>query len=153
MKVKDLISVMDFNVNKLLNVGYFDEDFENDYFYNELGKEYKIRKLSIEGNTYKMLLSVDGIDITEPKTGKFKTLFDLWEAFGGAYSTDGKGNFNEGSNELLYKVITTADSNGKYPLKDKIIHVISNLSAVKAGATNVNNLVPSCSILKLRIPK
>ena len=27
-----------------------------------------------------------------------------------------------------------------YPLKDKIIHVISNLSAVKAGATNVNGV-------------
>ena len=37
MKVKDLISVMDFNVNKLLNVGYFDEDgrFTNIMEYGE----------------------------------------------------------------------------------------------------------------------
>lgn len=49
------------------------------------------------------------------------------------------GNFNEGSNELLYKIVTTADTNGNYPLKDKMIHILSNLSAVKAGGTNVNS--------------
>lgn len=120
----------------------FEEDFDNEYFFNDKGQQYGIKRLELEGNSYKLYLSKkvgDGwVTMSEPRTGTFNTLFDLWSAFGGAYSTNNIGAFNEGSNELLYKVVTTADSQGNYPLKDKIIHIISNLSAVKAGGTNVN---------------
>jgi hypothetical protein len=39
---------------------------------------------------------------------------------------------------LLYKIVTSEDNNKKYPLKNKIIHIISNATAVKAGASNIN---------------
>ena len=117
--------------------------FNNQYFYIENGINYSIRQLEIKDNMYIMHLSkkVNGNwkAIGEPKRGQFNTLFDLWQAFGGQYSTDKEGNFNEGSNELLYEVVTTPDAQGKFPLKSKIIHIISNISGVKAGATNVNS--------------
>ena len=59
--------------------------------------------------------------------------------FGGEYSTDQNKIFNEGSNDLLYQIVTTADDDGNYILKDKLIHIISNASAVKAGGTNINS--------------
>jgi len=59
--------------------------------------------------------------------------------FGSEYSTNSEGDFNEGSNELLYEIVTTANEAGNYDLKDKMIHVLSNVSALKAGATNVNS--------------
>lgn len=112
------------------------------YFYNKSGKLYKIKSLKIEGDNYVIRLAknVEGkwVTISMPVKGKFNNLFQLWKLFGGQYSTDENGNFNEGSNELLYEVITTADSAGNYSLKNKIIHVVSNASALKAGAVNLN---------------
>lgn len=117
--------------------------FNNEFFYNKLGENFKINSLIIKNNSYKMLTSKKVGDswIIQKDFIKreFNSLYDLWELFGGAYSTDENGNFNEGSNDLLYSLVTKEDKDGNYPLKDKIIHIISNLSAVKAGATNVNS--------------
>lgn len=117
----------------------FDENLGGQFYYNHLGDIYGIEDLKIVGNTYTMSVSKNGVYQSKPITGEFETLYDLWKLFGGQYSTDEKGNFNEGSNELLYKIITTPDNNKDYPLKNKMIHIISNLSAVKAGGTNVNS--------------
>lgn len=120
----------------------FVREYQNRFYYNRLGSIYNIRKVEIKGNSYKIWTSKkvgDGwVNISKPTEGKFNTLYDLWDAFGGAYSTTQEGNWSEGSNELLYEVITTPDSEGNYPLKNKMIHVISNISGVKAGAVNVN---------------
>ena len=78
----------------------------------------------------------DFIDI-EPKPQKIKTLFDIWENFGGEFSIDDNFNFNEGSQESLYDLIVHYEVDGEYPLKDRMIHIISNHSAWKSGATNV----------------
>jgi hypothetical protein len=66
---------------------------------------------------------------------------------GAQYSADKFGNFNEGSNDFIYNLITTLKFNsngiqtkdsGDYLLKDAMIHVISNYSVFKAGASNIN---------------
>lgn len=162
-------------------------NFKDEFAYNHLGENYRIDTLSITDNSYKMRVSqkIDGKWKIQkfPINGTYKSLFDLWNLFGGAYSTDINGNFNEGSNELLYKIVTTANNfedeikslnnqleavvaysastgedfskedkeeidsiteqlknySSAYPLKDKMIHILSNLSAVKAGGTNVNS--------------
>lgn len=129
-----------------LNIGLinfnFRETFNNEFFFNEAGTQYRIENLTITNNTYKMVVSklIDGQWKTERnlRQGNFNSLFDLWKAFGAEYSTDINGNFNEGSNDLLYRIVTTPDANGSFPLKDKMIHIISSASAVKAGGTNVN---------------
>lgn len=43
-------------------------------------------------------------------------------------------DFDERSNEVLYDIIINNPE-----LKSKIIHVISNKSSIKAGATNLNS--------------
>ena len=115
-----------------------DKSIANKFHYNHLGKTYTINGFEINGNKYTLDLLDNGIPM-DPIEGKLTTLYDLWKLFGGEYSTDAEGNFNEGSNELLYEVITTPNREGEYVLKNRMIHVISNLSAVKAGASNVNS--------------
>ncbi len=135
----------------------FDEKFNNQYFFNEGGVNYKINSLQltpfVEGTTDQFIKTPQllatmtvfkkiGNDWdSEPKIIKqpIEKLYDLWTLFGAEYSTDSNGEFNEGSNDLLYQVITTPASDGTYPLKDKLIHVLSNTSALKAGAVNVND--------------
>jgi len=115
----------------------------DDFYYNHLGDLFKINKLTIKNNSYEMIVSkkVNNQWLLEPNIirGNFETLFDLWKLFGAQHSTNEHGDFNEGSNDLLYKLITTKDNSGAYSLKDKMIHIISNLSALKAGGTNVNS--------------
>jgi len=126
---------------------FFEQHFNNEFFFNDLGTQYRINKLTLTGSptgthTYKMIVStkIDGqwVMSKDIKSGAFNSLFDLWELFGGQYSTDENGEFNEGSNDLLYRIVTTPDTEGNYPLKDKMIHIVSNISSVKAGGTNVN---------------
>lgn len=120
----------------------FTRSFNNEYFFYKNGERFKINKLIIKDNTYSMVVSKFENETWKIQKdvvkGTYNTLFNLWTLFGAQYSTDEDGNFNEGSNELLYEVVTTPDINNNYPLKDKMIHVISNLSAMKAGGTNVN---------------
>lgn len=120
----------------------FEQTFNNEFFYNKAGQDYRIDKLTITDKDYKMNVSKKVGEEWIPQStfvkGTFNSLFDLWNAFGAEYSMDINGNLDEGSNELLYRVVTTADTNKAYPLKDKMIHIISNLSAVKTGGTNVN---------------
>ena len=74
---------------------------------------------------------------------KVNNLYDIWSAFGAETSVDVKADgtfgFSEGSNELLYDLIINATNNtGEYALKSGMIHIISNASAFKSGATNIN---------------
>lgn len=123
----------------------FNQSFTKEpYYFKKLGDQFRIDRLIIDNNEYKMIvsrLSENGQYRTQlkPITGSFNSLFDLWELFGAQWSTDEAGNFNEGSNELLYKIVTTPDAYNKFPLKSKMIHIISSISAVKAGAVNVNS--------------
>lgn len=133
-KKKQMLSQDISDVMMDLNLEFADGEFN----YNYLGKIHSIYNFKINGNSYELWTRNEN-GIAQPVIkGRLTTLFDLWKLFGGEYSTDNKGEFNEGSNELLYQVITSQDREGKYPLKNRMIHVISSLSAVKAGASNVN---------------
>lgn len=120
----------------------YKKSFNNQYFFNELGSLYRIDAVILkEDKTYELHLSKktnEGFVEVPFKSGNYNSLFDIWKLFGAQFSTDENNNFNEGSNDFLYELITTPDKAGNFPLKMKMIHVISNLSAVKAGATNVN---------------
>lgn len=82
------------------------------------------------------------------RDGAFKpiiinTLFDLWEAFGGAYSgklENGVITENEYSIELVASLIKKhALYTPNLKLKDKMIGMLLPKSAVKKGVTNLNN--------------
>lgn len=110
----------------------------------KLGDYYKVNQFKIINNKLFLNLSKydfdnnrfvvqgydDGIEVT--------TLYDVWKAFGGEYTVNNDFKFNESSNEILYDFITNYNVNGDYPLKENFLHIISNNSAVKSGATNLN---------------
>lgn len=115
----------------------------NDIYFIDKGDLVKIDKLVLNHNGINNQLVLytsikkDGSLYTQPtKTVDINTLFDIWNNVGSIYSTDSKRNYNEGSNDVLYDVVTEANEG---ELKSKIIHVLSNKSALKAGATNLNS--------------
>lgn len=77
------------------------------------------------------------------KEVKINTLFDMWEAFGGAYSgklENGKLEENEYSIELVSTIIKKhALYTPNLKLKDKMIGMLVPKSAVKKGVSNLNN--------------
>lgn len=77
------------------------------------------------------------------KEVSINTLFDLWEAFGGAYSAsmvDDVITENEYSIELVASIIKKhAIYNPSLKLKDKMIGMLLPQSAVKKGVTNLND--------------
>jgi hypothetical protein len=64
------------------------------------------------------------------------SLYDIWTSIGAQYSVDEDGNFNEESNERLYDIVINTNDG---ILKTKMIHILSNVSALKAGATGINS--------------
>ena len=128
-----------------LNDIIFNDDvlrFE-DLYINHLGKQYQIYRVELTNesgqNKLKLFNSLleDSDKLDQPILEvNVNTLYDIWDAFGGIYSIDENGNFNEKSNEALYNVVTETND-GK--LKNKLIHILSNVSSLKAGATNINS--------------
>lgn len=108
------------------------------------GKQRYISEIEINGNT--AVVTYNNRSINEDgeyvlhgigtETHTINNLFDLWNnVLGGIYTIDGKTNdFDERSNEILYDVVIENPE-----LKSKIIHIISNKSAIKAGAVNLNS--------------
>jgi len=131
------------------NIGSFVRDnLPSSSIYYKNGFYYQINKYSITNNVLHLNTSKYNVE-----TGKFdsatsieqipiKTLYDVWEAFGGEYSSKqvGKGefDFSEGSNDLLFDLVTKYNVNGTRPLKSAMIHIVSNKSTFKSGATNVH---------------
>lgn len=115
----------------------------NGLFILENGKYYKVNQITITNNN--LVRDVVQIDLEGnemPETRKLEepikinTLFDVWNSLGGQYSGEFDGNkfrYNEQSNEMLYKVVVDQQD-----LKEKMIHIISNFSAFKSGAVNLN---------------
>lgn len=103
--------------------------------------EYKqvINLKHVEDNKYNLIYS-NGLK-NETKSLKIDTLFDLWEAFGGAYSArmeDGKLELTEDSIQIVSSIIKRHSIAGGMNLKDKMISMLLPQTAVKKGATNVN---------------
>lgn len=126
---------------------------ENNIYY-KAGNYYKINSYKIIGDSQaeknQLILN---LSIYNAATKTFKrikdvapiqvnTLFDIWEAFGGEYSASLENEvfkFNEGSNELLYDLtVDYIHPTGIRALKDNFIHIISNHSSFKSGASNLN---------------
>ena len=96
-KKKQMLSQDISDVMMDLNLEFSDGAFN----YNYLGKIHSIYNFKINGNSYELWTRNEN-GIAQPVIkGRLTTLFDLWKLFGGEYSTDAKGEFNEGSNELL----------------------------------------------------
>lgn len=107
------------------------------------GSFYKLTRFEIKNNQIRLKLSESTLDgkwsnsnFTEFQP--IQNLYDIWEAFGAEYTYDEKLNFSEGSNDLLYDLVTGYSSDGEYILKDNMIHVLSNHSSFKSGATRLN---------------
>ena len=110
---------------------------------NGVYKEVQTIRL-IKDNEYVMIFD-DGTT----KQFKVNTLFDLWEAVGGEYSSelvdpDNKKNkeykYNEASIDLVASIIKKHSLFGStLELRDKMIGMTIPQSAVKKGATNINN--------------
>lgn len=117
----------------------YSKTFTNEFFFNNKGQIYRISNIELNGNQAIIGLQLkngeNSWNYQETSPITVNTLYDIWNAIGGMYSVDQYGNFNEGSNELLYDIVINAN-NGE--LKNKIIHVISNGSSLKAGASNLN---------------
>ena len=78
----------------------FDQVFNNEFFFNKGGEQYRINRLIITDNKYKMAVSklVNGQWKLDLKLweGEFRSLFDLWNLFGAEYSKNESSAFNEG---------------------------------------------------------
>lgn len=143
---KKMLSI---NINDL-NLSY-EAKLQPNFFYNELGELRKITNIVLEKNPegfHELHVAFDshtnGNWIAQnPQTYRVDNLFQMWKAFGGEYSTDKNGEINDGSNDLLYDVITESihtegEKEISGALKSKMIHIIANHSSLKAGATNLN---------------
>lgn len=101
--------------------------------FNKEGKNfvtlnYSPRVKSSDGNfTYRKAVDLAPVEVD--------SLFDIWQAIGAEFSVDADGNFNEESNEKLYDIIINTNEG---ILKNKMIHVLSNHTALKAGAAGLN---------------
>jgi len=111
------------------------------------GEYIRINKISISGTN--VALETSTVDPITKKTIKnvgienyegIDNLYKLWELLGAEYSVDENLNFSEGSNDLLFNLIThkSLDINDVKMLKSSMIHIASNASAFKSGAINLN---------------
>lgn len=109
-----------------------------DGVYFKLGKyTYKVNKLT------KNIDGVYSIETTNQETlepysftKNINNLYDLWQAFGGAYSMTKKHNkyvYSDVSVEAVGGIMSVVDG-----LKDKMIGILAQKSSVKNGATNIN---------------
>lgn len=123
----------------------FDLSTRNANYYFKSGKDVsKITHINITTDKdhylWYSITSTTGDNQVTSELKPLDTLYNLWESFGGEYSCDKEGNFDESSNDLLYRIMTTlTDTEGEYFLKGKLIHVISNHSAIKSGGLGVNS--------------
>lgn len=109
-----------------------------------VGQEYKefVKMNYLGKNEYS--ISYKGKKGAIEKTNPFQvnTLFDLWEAFGGAYSStkeNGELEYNEDSINIVSSIIKKhSTSNSPLKLKNKMISMLLPPSAVKKGGANVN---------------
>jgi hypothetical protein len=116
----------------------------NNKFFKD-GNYYAINSFKIEDNYITRSLSKynfknssweNTLEGSEPIL--INNLFNLWESFGGEHSVDSDLKLSEGSNDLLFDVITKYEEEGEYVLKNKMIHILSNLSSFKSGPTNLH---------------
>lgn len=123
---------------------YYSGTLTSDNRFFKDGEYYSIEKYSIINNQLTLSLfkynpiSENWEPQQESSPVQVNRLFDIWEQFGGEYSVNNDLKFDESSQELLFKLITDYSVEGNYPLKDAMIHIISNHSSMKSGGTNIH---------------
>ena len=90
-------------------------------------------------------LAIQPDDSVLEKSVTINSLFDLWQAFGGCESQElvnGELEYSELSLDILTNYVNNVGTieNGvvNQTLKDKMISILANSSAIKRGAVNVN---------------
>ncbi len=119
-----------------------------EYYIIKNGERQKVNSIKIFNNEGKNFVTLNYSPRVRSSDGTFTygkavdlvpvevdTLFDIWQTIGAEFSVDADGNFNEESNERLYDIIINTNDG---ILKNKMIHVLSNQSALKAGAAGLN---------------
>lgn len=131
--------------NTLLN---YEEDFDNLYFRNPKNRNYyKIKHISIkDGIATRTLVRVnksgvtldDSREILQTNPNVISTIYDLDQLFGGAWTCELNSEtrdlqYSEQQLDLVNNII--CENN----LKDYLIGWLVNKSAIKVGATNIND--------------
>ena len=147
-------------LGKPLTINNISKSLNKDFYYVRNGKYYKIGSLNresfspTEGSIYEILvIPVDSSGVVSGESFydyiKINSLYDLWNAFGGANSQDlinGKLDFSETSFDVAttYTINVGTFRDGDYvkdfPLKSKMYSMVVRPSAQKVGKTNVNTL-------------
>lgn len=119
------------------------------YYKNRLNRKY-YKILSIDsdvdqfGNVYAIINEAETdkfgtiIGATKSRQQYLHTIYDLDQVFGGAYCMElneetGKLQYAETNNDIVYNIVCDND------LKDYMIAFVIDDTAIKVGATNVNN--------------
>lgn len=132
---------------QMLSIPFKNGDVEREFMYSYAGRDIKFIR---DGETFELYnvyvqpRTDNQLDIkihvndTDGKTREeirtVSTLYGIWDFVGGIYTTDSEGNFTEASNDILQDIITDSPK-----LFDRMIHILSNTSALKAGASAVNS--------------
>jgi hypothetical protein len=151
--MKKMNSIPIWSDNKYINLFGFKTNYtigEGNYYGFGFDEQFEGYAIPVNG-VYKLVSNVryDGDNLytmvfNDNTTKQFKvdTLFDLWEALGGAYSAkleDGKITHNEYSIQIIGSLINKhAIFNPEFKIKDKMIGMVLPTSAIKKGATNIN---------------
>ena len=107
-------------------------------FYNKNGETHEIFSLSKQKSGKYILTTQDSKGNTNRVSDiEIKNLYQLWEVLGGAYSKSLVGNkliYSDASIKAIGGIISLVPE-----LKNRMIGIVAQQSAVKNGATNVNN--------------
>lgn len=107
------------------------------------GNQYIMYRTAVDAHGNKLAIQPD--DSVLEKSVTINSLFDLWQAFGGCESQElvnGELEYSELSLDILTNYVNNVGTieNGviNQTLKDKMISILANSSAIKRGAVNVN---------------
>lgn len=93
---------------------------------------YKIGDLIIESVDIEIKDNLWYIGLNDAEKIRVDTLYDIWEALGGEYSTNLEGDFSEDSQQVFYKISKELN------LMSTGIHILTSDAAIKRGVTNLN---------------
>ena len=122
----------------------YSEEFDNLFFRDKnTGKYYKINKIDIQNGTATRYLSevdVDGNNITDlnPEQFNIDSIYSIDQLFGGAWAMElhpltNRLQYSEKNLDYINQIVCD------YGLKDNMIGWVVNKSAIKVGASNLNN--------------
>lgn len=141
MQKMNNIDISDIDITTLPNGNTVDFSIITEGLYYKIGNKIQyIRDLQkVSSNEYKVFYSeiVGGKTVPKTKTIPVNNIYDLYQLFGGSFSLKKEGNqysYSEKSIEIVGTLLTIFPE-----LKDRMIGILAQNSAVKNGAFNVNS--------------